>query len=343
MKILVIRTSAMGDVVHCLPVLTALRRGLPGCRIGWVIEESFAPLLAGHPDIDQLIVVRTRAWRRGLATAETGRQISAAIRAMRDFRADIALDLMGNHKGALLARLSGAKRRLGAARPNRREPSSSLWINQPVAVSSVHAVDRALDLLAPLQLPAAPVDFGGHHILSQAPTAATAWLAERRRPFVVIQAGAGWGNKTYPAQWWGEVAHQIENHCGLPSWVPIAPGEEHLASAVATASGGAVRIVDARSLAFLAAVLRRGRLVLGGDTGPIHLSQALGTPVLCVIGPTDPSRNGPYAAPRSVLWQRLPCSFCYKRFTEPKACLLSLAPSMVAQRAIELLTAESGK
>ncbi len=342
MNILIVRTSAMGDIVHCLPVLRALRRELPEARIGWVVERAFAPLLDGHPDVDELITVRLRPWRKRLLAAPVRREIGAARCALRRFRADVALDLMGNHKGALIARASGAARTVGAVRGDRREASSALWIGEPVPTPGRHAVDRALAVLTALGLAAAdpekvPADFGGAELMAHPPAAAEAFLAGQRDPFVVIQAGAGWGNKTYPAAWWGQVARDLHRQTGLGVLVPTAPGEEHLARGVAAASGGTARSVDAASLPFLAALLRAGRLVLGGDTGPIHLAHALGTPVLCLIGPTDPERNGPYRSPRQVLWRRLPCSCCYKRFPDPRACLLNLPPRDVVDRAREIL------
>lgn len=338
-NILLIRTSALGDIVHALPVLRALRRHLPEARVGWVVEKVFAPLLAEHPQIDQLVEVRMRGWRRNLSSRQTRREIATARRGLRDFRADIALDLMGNHKGGLLARLSGARRRIGAARADRREPSSALWINEPVAVQGRHAVDRGLSLLTPFGIRPEPADFGPAHILPTSPPVAREFLAARERPYVLIQAGAGWANKTWPSAWWGQVAREIVRRTDHEVWVPIAPGEEHLAQAVVEASDGAARAVDAGPFALLAALLRHSRLVLGGDTGPLHLAHALDTPVLCLIGPTDPQKNGPYGRPEQVLWRKLPCSCCYKRFSSPRACLLAISPAEVIERACELLRA----
>ncbi len=358
LKILIIRTSAMGDVVHCLPVLEALRRDLPRATIAWVVERTFAPLLEDHPDIDELIVVGLREWRKNLSSAAVRREIVEFRRALRRFAPDVALDLMGNHKGGAIAWLSGAKRRLGAARSFRREASSTIWINEPIAAEGTHAVDRALAVAAGLSLPAngeggATADFGGDKILPRVPEDARAFLAARRRPFAIIQAGAGWGNKTYPPARWGEVAHGLSERAGMAVWVPIAPGEEHLAQAVAEASGGAARTVDAHAFAFLAALLRASRLVMGGDTGPLHLAHALGTPVLCLIGPTDPKRNGPYVPPDAplrgdhsadqVLCKPLPCSYCYKRYAEPKACLLNISPGEVVSRALDALPPQEVK
>jgi heptosyltransferase-1 len=346
-RILLVRTSALGDVVHCLPVLTALRRHLPEARIAWVVEEAMAPLLAGHPDLDRTLPVRLRPWRHAPLSRRTREEARQSVAALKDFSPDVALDLMGNHKGALLAALSGAPRVVGLARRHCREPSSALWINRPVVpktpapagpatagpAAALHAVDRGLALLTALGLPAEPADFAGPRLL---PGAAPPPDADER-PYVALHPGAGWGNKIYPPRRWGEVARHLADAAGVETRVTLAPGEEHLAQAVATASGGAARPVPAADLATLAGLLRGARLVLGGDTGPLHLAHALGAPVLLLHGPTDPRRHGPYGAPGRALWEALPCSFCYKRFEETKACLLTVPADRVARRALDLL------
>lgn len=328
MNILLVRTSAMGDIVHALPVLAALRKHYPEAKIGWVVEAVFAPLLANHPDLDALIEVHTRTWRhQPMRNAWAG--LRSALATLRAFGADIAIDLMGNHKGALLARLSGAKRVLGAMRRDRREPSSALWIKEQVAVAGVHAIDRVHSLLAPLGIVGPPIDLGGARLLPDAQP-----CRQDDAPYAVIQPGAGWGNKQYPAAWWGTVARQLADQTGWDVRVPIAPGEEELVATVAASSEGSAHSVDARAFRDLVALLRGARLVLGGDTGPIHLAHALGVPVLSVMGPTDPARHGPYGSPQSTLWQQLSCSFCYKRISGTRACLLAIPPERVARAAI---------
>lgn len=346
-RILLIRTSALGDVVHCLPVLTALRRRFPEARIGWVVEEAMAPVVAGHPYLDELFVVRFRPWRRRLLDARTRREVVALRRRLRRFAPRVALDLMGNHKAGFVARLSGAPRRLGLERAQRREPSSALWINEPVTTPGVHAVDRALSLARALGVPAdEPADFGGELLFRDASAsdpAARDRAPNRDRamdePPVLIQPGAGWANKTYPPEWWGRVAAGLRRATGFGVQVAVAPGEEELTRRVVEASDGTAAAVPALDLATLASRLRRARLVLGGDTGPTHLAHALGTPVLCLMGPTDPERHGPYGAPDRALSVRLPCSFCYKRFDDAKACLLSIPPRRVVEHALRLLGA----
>jgi len=336
-RILLVRTSALGDIVHCLPVLTALRRHRPGARLAWVVEASMAPLLSGHPDLDEIFVVALRRWRRQPFSLQTLREVAELFGALRRFAPDLTLDLMGNHKAGVLAALTLADRRLGAARRFRREPSSALWLNEGVEPRGKHAVDRALSLLAALDIPAEPADFGRSKLLPEVPEGARERFERHPEPYLLLHPGAGWGNKRYPTAGWGEIARRLRAATGLATWVGVAPGEEGLAAEVVTAAGGAAEAVPASDLATLAALSRRARLVLGGDSGPLHLAHALGTPVLMLCGPTDPERNGPYGAPERALYHRLPCSFCHRRFADIKACLLEIPPSRVAERAAGML------
>jgi heptosyltransferase-1 len=332
-SILILRTSALGDVVHCLPVASALRRAFPAARIGWVVEEPFLPLVASHPAVDQAIPVALRRWRREPFAGATRREVFAFLRRMRALEPDVALDLMGNHKSGILARLSGARRRVGAARVARREPSSAIWLSDLVTPREGHAVDVALSLLVELGVDAPAAEFPSESLLRASHDAGTP-----ERGYVLLQPGAGWGNKRYPTSWWSEVARALVA-AGHRVHVLAGPDEASLAREVASAAGDGVEPIDPGGLDALAAWLRGARLLLGGDTGPLHLAHALGVPVLALHGPTDPARHGPYGAIERAMFVRLPCSFCYKRFGEPKACLLGLAPRRVAERALELLAA----
>jgi heptosyltransferase-1 len=316
-RVLLIRTSALGDVVHAMPVVVALRRHLPGAQIGWVVEQPFAALLESRGDIDLVIPVRLRSWRKRWAARETRRELGAAVAAMRRFRADVTIDLMGNHKGAVLSALSGARRRVGPRRADRREPSSALWGGEGIATRGPHAVDRSLSLLAGLDLPVEAADFGGGRIFPLVSAATEA-------PLVLIHPGAGWENKRVPPEALGWVARQIRQRWGLPVLVIAGPGEGGLARQVAIHAGEGCVVREDVGLDAFTALARRSRLVVGGDTGPLHLAHAVGTPVLMAMGPTAPARHGPYDAPGRALALDLPCSACYRRFDEPKACLASL-------------------
>jgi heptosyltransferase-1 len=332
-NVLLVRTSALGDIVHALPVLTALRRHLPGARLAWVVDEAFAPLLAGHPDLDQLLVAPLRRARRRGGRLAGARDVARFLARLRGFRADVALDLMGNHKGALIARLSGARRRIGLARELRREGSSALWINAPVAARVEHAVDRGLALAAALGVPPAAPDFGAGRL-----AAARGGEAPAGR-YAFVHPGAAWGNKRYPPAAWGAVARGLAERSGLAVQVGAAPGEEGLADAVVAASGGAAARFDAPSLGALCAALAGARVVLAGDTGALHLARAFGRPLVGVYGPTDPARHGPWGATEWTVAKRLPCSYCHRRMDEAKACLLAVEPAEIVERALAALAA----
>lgn len=337
MKILLVRTSALGDVVHALPVLTALRRNLPQAEIAWVVEDWIAPVLAAHADLDLAIPVRLRAWGKRPFSGETLRGVKGLWDALRAFAPDVVLDLMGNHKAGVLSALTFADRRIGLARPYRREPSSAIWMSQGVQPRGPHAVDRMLSVLDGLGLPPEPADFGSGKIFREEPEAIRQELDSHPGPYALLHAGAGWANKIYPARWWGRVAERLAESTGLPTRVAVARGEESLAAEVVAHAAGAAQRFEAFDLPTLAALIRNASLVLGGDSGPTHLAHALGTPVLMLMGPTDPARNGPYGAPHLALWKTLPCSFCHKRLDSTKGCLLALAPERVAERAAEIL------
>ena len=339
MNVLILRTSALGDVVHCLPVLSALRRHLPEARLGWVVDRAFAPLLEGHPDLDEVLAVGLRAWRGRSLAAETRREARAFLRRLRAFRADVALDLMGNHKAGVLARLSGARRRIGLERRERREPSSALWLNEAAPARGVHAVEQALAVLAPLGVPAEPVELGGTRLPERPLPDRPGEPAVGARPFALLHPGAGWGNKVYPAARWAEVARGLAERTGVETRVALSPSpaERSAAARIVELAAGAAATAEVAELPALVAWSRRARLVLGGDTGPVHLAHAVGTPVVCVMGPTDPARHGPYGAPERALARPLPCSYCYRRFASTKACLFEIEPRDVVERAVYML------
>jgi lipopolysaccharide heptosyltransferase I len=341
LRILIVRTSALGDIVHALPVLTALRRHLPSARIAWVVEEPYLPLLEGHPDLDEVLSVRLRTWRNRLLRPSTYHEIATFLERLQSFSADIAFDLMGNHKSAMITALSLADRRIGLTYQSRREPSSAFWLSEFVNPMKDHAVDRMLALLEALDVPPGPVDFGGSRLFRPPDATSLVNRLAQTESSVVIHPGTAWGNKCYPPDRWGQVATILGERLQVKTSVVASPGEENLARQVVEDAAGHASEVFAPDLHSLAELLRDAKLVLGGDTGPLHLAHALGTRVLCVMGPTDPARTGPYGSLDLALWRQLPCSFCYKRFDLAKACLLELPPQAVASRAESLLaTAE---
>ncbi len=327
-RLLLVRTSALGDIVQALPVLVAVRRALPGATIAWVVDEAFEPLLQGHALLDRVIPAPLRRWRS--SPGRSAGDLLAFVRELRSFAPDIALDLMGNHKGAFISLASGAKRRIGARRRDRREPASAIWINERVAMGGVHAVERMLSLLAPLGIEPGPVDFA-----PQAIACGRGAVVEGR--YIYLHPGAAWGNKRLPPETWGAVAAELARRSGIEVRVGVAPGEEPLAERVVATSDRSASALAAPTLSALTGALRAATLVLAGDTGATHLARALGKRVVAVHGPTDPARHGPWNAAESVVVRRLPCSFCHQRMEEAKPCLLGILPEEIVDRALALL------
>lgn len=333
MRVLIIRTSAMGDIVHSLPVVAALKSALPEARLAWVVEEPFAPLLEGNPDLERVFSIELRRWRRnplgGLAP------MADARRSIDDFNADVALDLMGNHKAGAIAALARAPRVVGLQHADRREPSSAAWMTDIVPARGTHSVDRTLSILRGLGIEPGSPDFGSQYLL-----AGDRDPAPPGDPYFIVQVGTGWVNKTYPAAQLGEVARRIAERRGISGYVAHGPGDQQAAEQALAASAAALVDVIPVGLADLGAWLRGADLVIGGDTGTLHLADALGTTVLMILGPTSADRNGPYHQRHNTLRLDLPCSPCYQRFPAVQSCMAHLPVGAVADRAERLLCGE---
>jgi heptosyltransferase-1 len=326
-KALIVRLSAIGDVVHTLPALAALKRS--GFEVGWVAEPRAGILLEEHPLVAHLTLAR--------AAPFPVRPVLSAARSLRERRYDVALDFQGRWKSALWARLSGAPRVLGYLGPQRRDPLSALALTESVDLPSdlTHVIDRNLALLRPLGIEAL-----GSRAFPMPPTSMQAASVDRALgelglgPFVILNPGGGWVGKLWSPEGYGSVARALRDR-GFASLVTWGPGEERLADRVVVASlGAAVRSFPATLLEY-AELARRARLVVAADTGALHLGCAQGTPVVGIYGPTDPARNGPFS-PRDVVVRRTPlCSPCSRRHCRiHEGVMQAIAPREVV-RAID--------
>ena len=335
MRILLIRTSSLGDIVHCLPALRALRRHLPEAHLGWVVEDVFAPLLEHDPDLDSVLTVGLRRWRRAPLAAGTLRDLGARLGRIADWAPDVVLDLMGNHKAGALAAITSCDRRIGLAAHLRRERSSAAWLSEWVETRGGHAVDRALAVVAALGVPDRFSGFGPEKIRLAAADAPAAGPADG---YFVIHPGAAWASKRYPAERWGRVAAALAARSGQRVLISAGPGEEGLAAEVERASGGVARRAEAPDLPRLVRLLAGATLVAGGDTGPLHLAHALGVPTLFLYGPTDPATHGPYGAPEQVLGgRRAGCGSSSASAIRAGATAgVDVAESVIVERALAL-------
>lgn len=297
-RILVVRLSAIGDVVHGLPVLNALRDALPRAWLAWLVEQPGADLLRRHRALDELIVVEP-GWLK------SPRVLVGLRRRLRAMKLDVAIDVQGLSRSAIAARLSGAPCRIGFAGPDGREISRGLN-NTRVLAAQTHVVDRNLELLHPLGIAPSSVRFD----IDDAPddaAMARQWIDSHQlgERFAVINPGAGWPSKRWPAERFGAVAQHLGHDHALRSLVVWSgDAEQALAQQIVSASAGYAVLAPATTLRQLAAFARRAALFIASDTGPLHLAAAVGTPCVGLFGPTDAQRNGPYG-PRHVTVQKM--------------------------------------
>jgi len=318
-RALIVRLSALGDVVHTLPVAAALRRD--GWRVSWLVETQSAGLLLGNPAIDRVFTVPSpRAFRPG--------RLLRSLGALRAHRFDVAIDVQGLWKSALWSSLARARRRIGFARTARREGASALLPGEGVTppADARHVIERNLSLLVPLGLrqraafefPLPPLD--GFEPRRPESIAAQPW--ER---IVVLHPGGGWTSKLWPVERWAELASALaaRGWTGLVSW---GPGEELLAREVVERSASAAVAADATGLLQLAALARRAAALIAADTGPLHLACAAGARVVGLYGPTDPARNGPWSDRSAIVSRRPPCAPCHRRRCSRHAGILAAIP-----------------
>ena len=352
-KILVVRLSAMGDVIHALPAVYLLRRTFPSAHLGWLIEERWAELLcspasprrgarsAGRPLVDQIHAVNLKRWRRGLFSISTAEKIATVWNDIRALEYDAAIDLQGAIRSAMLASWSGATEIYGAAQT--REAPANLWYTRNLIASGKHVIDENISLISqianshragrPVNSPADPISPlpSDLYAESQVSERLEGWGINQ---FLMLNPGGGWGAKRWPAERYAELARALRS-CGWFSIVNYGPGEEELANSVEKMSEGAAHAMRT-SITELIALTRRASLFISGDTGPLHLAAALGVPVVGIYGPTDPARNGPYAT-RSIVLRSPESITSHKRKTKPDGAMLEISADEVFSAAKQIL------
>ncbi len=358
LKILIVRVGAMGDVLHALPAVAGLRAALPDAYIGWAIEPRWTALLRGPdgsmPVVDRVHAVNTKAWRRQPFAASTMRQIAAMRREMGAERYHLCVDLQGSLKSGVVGWMSGARRRVGPAEP--RERAARMFYDERIATHSRSVIAQAADLLglaAGLWVPAskdvlAPMvgytreeGVQPRNVTLPRDAEAEAWaerLVAGAGRVALLAPTAGWGAKEWGVERFASLAAALRED-GLRVMVNGVPGA---AFGVAERVGevGGVEVVRA-SLPELIALTRRVALVVGGDTGPVHLAAALGRPVVALFGPTDPMRNGPDFVGARVRVLRDSASLTdHTRRAETEAGLARITVEEVLRAAGELVPEE---
>ena len=335
MRVLVVRVGAMGDVLHALPAVAALKRARPHWKIGWVVEPRWRALLESNEGnrtvVDRVHLARTGEWKRRPISSGTMDSIAALRRELRGCRYEMCIDLQGSVRSSLIGWMAGAGRYIGPAEP--REAAARWMYKRRVETRRRHVVEQAFELVEaalgegmwckPVEL---PVDDGAEE-----------WsdgVVGREARMVLLAPTAGWGAKQWPALRFGEVARALAA-AGYTVMVNAAGQNDPVAQAVVEASGGGAQRVTS-SLGQMIALVRRAALVIAGDTGPLHLAAALGRPVVGLYGPTDPARTGPWET-RSRVLRDASSVTDHRRHSSTEAGLLRIGVDQVLKAAMDLL------
>lgn len=333
MRVGLLKLSSLGDVVHALPVASALRAHLPHARLTWIVERREAALLRDNAALDELFSVDLRAWRRARGPrgrADAARALVQLVGRLRAARFDVVIDLQGLIKTGLLTAATGARVRIGFVGAYCRESLNALFTNRRVRppAAARHVVDQYLSLLEPLGVRAATAEFPlPSDPAAEARVQAFLDAAALRAGggLVVLNPGAGRADKRWPAGQFRELARRLVAEAGAAVLVVWGPEELGWArEIVAGADRGQAALAPPTSLDELVAVLRRASVVVAGDTGPLHLAAALGTPCVGLYGPTPAARNAPYGRGHRAL-------------ESPDGTLASLDPDAVFHAVAELL------
>jgi lipopolysaccharide heptosyltransferase I len=297
MNLLIVRLSAMGDILHTLPLAANAARA--EAKVGWLVESAYASLLEENPAIDRLFLADTRQWRWNPLRRATRLELSALAGQLREFHADLVIEAHGLWKSALLARLPGAPV-LGFTWLQRRELGSALLIDRPVRVSpnDVHVVDQNLCLLEAAGLPVVERAPDARYLLSRKRAEAVAFLAKVARPFGLYHPGAARPEKAWGEERYADLARRLQAARGIRPVISWGPGDEARRDRMAAQLPEAA-VLPRLDFAGLAQVVDACSLFVAGDTGPVHLADALGRPTLALFGPASrsrnvPERNGPY-------------------------------------------------
>lgn len=340
LSFLVVRLSSIGDIVHALPAVAALGETYPQAKIHWAVERRYAGLLEGNPYVHRVVRLDTLGWRKRLWSGATLEEIGRGVLALREVPFDAAIDFQGLWKSAVIAWLSRSRERLGFAEYWLREPGAAVLYAEKVSPHGRrHVIEMNLALVERLGARTERWQFPLPHSDEDDRIVAERLAALGAGEFMIVNPGGGWLAKRWAP----------ENYADLVRWISAAfPGRVLLTGAPDEASV-IQQILDRAAterahyfpstLVQFIALVRHARLFVGGDTGPLHLAAAVGTPVVAIYGPTDPARNGPFSPRDIALTNRGPIDHT-RRAAHPEY-LPGISVDAVVEAVCERLTREN--
>jgi heptosyltransferase-1 len=308
MRVLIVKTSSMGDVIHTLPALTDAALHIPGIQFDWVVEENFSEIPAWHPNVNQVIPVAWRRWRKSLLSQSVRQEINAFRKKISEQRYDLVIDAQGLIKSAFIATLAKGKR-VGLDWKSARENFASvLYHKRYPVVFEQHAITRARQLFSLALNYAEPTSIPDYGIDRKKLAVTT----ENEKPYLVFLHGTTWDTKHWPEEYWIELA-QVANQNQLQVKLPWGNANERERAERIAASTSDAEVLPKLNLQEIARVLAGAKAVAAVDTGLAHLSAALDVPAVSLYGPTDPARNGALGRSQAHLAVNYPCAPCFSK------------------------------
>ena len=322
-KILIVKPSSLGDVVHSLPFLNAMKTCFPEAEIHWVIAKGLEGLLDGNPMIERLWVINKDAWKKIDNAKNTVTEISNLFKKLKTEKFDLVIDLQGLLRSGIITSATRAPVRIGFQEA--REGSRFFYTNKVTGGKDIHAVDRYLKIASFLGCDVSRVSFP---FPEESFSTFNSQLLTLNLPgeYAVLVPGARWKTKRWPAEKFGELASRLP----VQSIIVGSKADKDSADVIVSLSAGkAVSLAGKTSLKELIAVMRKAKLVVSNDSGPMHIAAALGIPVFAIFGPTDPRRTGPYGKGHTIISTAMPCAPCFKKTCEDVKCLEGLSVDKV--------------
>jgi lipopolysaccharide heptosyltransferase I len=338
---LIIKLGSIGDIVHTLPAVAALKKAFPQIQMDWLVERKCSVVLQKNPFIHEVIEVDTHRWRKSLLSGEVLRQMKTTLSKLRAKHYDVALDFQGLWKSAAFGYLSGAKRRIGFSKEGLKEPGCRIFYHEKVSLgtASRHVVEIYGELVRSLGAVTNGFQFD-LHVSGEDEAYVSSQLASRSiENFIILNPGGGWVTKNWDPENYSRLHLRIRMATGMPCVLTWGPGEELLVQQVVHYCKSDPPVTFPTTIPQFLSLARRAKLFIGGDTGPLHLAAACNTPVVGIFGPTSSMRNGPFQQEDRVIAHAVPCGPCYKRTCEiyNRQCMRLITVDEVYQQVMQRL------
>jgi len=343
-KILLIKLSAVGDVVHCLPVLAALKKHLPNSRIDWLVEEASAEMLQGHPLLDRLWISYRKSWLSDIRRGRRQALLEAwrFAKALREQRFDLVLDLQGLYKSAVWTRWVKGRQKIGWSGT---KELTGFSLTETIGPENfrLHAVERYLDFIRHLGYHPGKPEFciPIHREDEERVSEILREANPVKKALISLNPVAKWHTKLWSQTSFARLADRLVEELDAALAFTGGPEDRIYVDAIRSKmKKQAINLCGRTNLRELAFLYGKSRLVLSTDTGPMHVAASVGTPVVALFGPTDPKRTGPYGAVHRVVCSDIECRPCFKRNCDHMSCMNRITPEQVFRAVVETLTTQ---